>query len=327
MATDVHQTAHQVDTSPAYSALCYKCKDIATLCSWVLSLLRMIGSAQCMLRPPVTCAGMGAFKSPLNFSTQPVHQPAGSKAPAAAPAAPSHQQVSASYGSKASAISDHSGLRKWASMRIIPWPHSRPSLPDAGMNDFLQAIFSFLHASYEVLDPMQETSTSQQYYGSSGFQAPASQPEYSSYQAPAIQPTYSSFQAPASQPAYASQQAAPSSQAFSYNLSSAPSGGAASQTSYGGFAPQSSYQQPQTHAQSSYQQPQAQTQSSYQQPQAQAQAPAHQAYSRYGQQAAQNSQYAMPAATEPAAPAVPSGPEPSQVGIFGIHLDMDRLRL
>ena len=100
----------------------------------------------------------------------------------------------------------------------------------------------------------------------------------------------STYQAPASQPAYASHQAAPSSQASPYNLYQAQD--TASQAPYGGFAPQSSYQQPQ------------------------AQAPAQQqGYSQYSPQPAQNSHYAMPAAAaEPAAPAVPSGPEPSQVG-------------
>ena len=120
-------------------------------------------------------------------------------------------------------------------------------------------------AGAELLVPKQEPSLAQQFYGST-------------------------YQAPASQPAYASHQAAPSSQASPYNLYQAQD--TASQAPYGGFAPQSSYQQPQ------------------------AQAPAQQqGYGQYSPQPAQNSHYAMPAVTaEPAAPAVPSGPEPSQAG-------------
>ena len=66
------------------------------------------------------------------------------------------------------------------------------------------------------MQPVQEATSSQPFYGSS------------------------SYQAPASQPSYASHQPAASSQALPYNLYPA-----ATQASYsGGYAPQSAYQQP-----------------------------------------------------------------------------------
>ena len=131
----------------------------------------------------------------------------------------------------------------------------------------MPAVPSTPPAPAELWVSEQESSLAEQFYGSAGYQAPASQP------------------------AYASHQVAPSSQASAYNLY--PAQGASSQAPYGGYAPQTSYQQPQ----------------------AQAPAQQQQAYSQYSQQPAQNSHYAMPAATaEPAAAAAPSGPEPSQVG-------------
>ena len=71
-------------------------------------------------------------------------------------------------------------------------------------------------AGSDTTQPEQETSASQPFYGSSSYQAPASQPSYSSHQTAA------------------------SSQALPYNLYPA-----ATQASYsGGYAPQSAYQQP-----------------------------------------------------------------------------------
>ena len=85
----------------------------------------------------------------------------------------------------------------------------------SGQGCELSLDLSLLPAGSDATPPVQETSLSQPFYGSSSYQAPASQPSYSSHQAAA------------------------SSQALPYNLYPA-----ATQASYsGGYAPQSAYQQ------------------------------------------------------------------------------------